>query len=96
MTESVPEDRRGTGHPSKKDGSLSPDNVAKVVAYLASERSGWLNGRIVYSSGFEVSLYNNASPVVRMLSEQPWQLDELAAQIEKSFRHVPLAPGMVV
>jgi NAD(P)-dependent dehydrogenase (short-subunit alcohol dehydrogenase family) len=96
MTESVPEDRRGTGHPSREDESQSPDNVAKTVAYLASERSGWLNGRIIFSSGFEVSLYNNASPVVRLLSQQPWQLDELATQVEKSFRPAPATPGRVV
>jgi acetyl-CoA acetyltransferase len=27
----------------------SPDNVAPLVAYLASERSGWITGRIVIS-----------------------------------------------
>ena len=96
MTESVPKDRRGTAHPSREDERQSPDNVAKVVAYLASERSGWLNGRIVHSSGFEVSLYNNALPVVRLLSEQPWQLDELATQVEKSFRPGPPIPGRIV
>jgi hypothetical protein len=59
-----------------------------VVAYLASERSGWLTGRIVHSSGYEVSLYNNMAPVVRLIGEQPWELDDLAAQVERSFRPV--------
>jgi NAD(P)-dependent dehydrogenase (short-subunit alcohol dehydrogenase family) len=93
MTDSIPTDRRRTGRPSDEDERRSPDNVAKVVAYLASERSGWLTGRIVHSSGYEVSLYNNAAPVVRLLSEQPWQLDELADQVERSFRP---APGRLV
>jgi hypothetical protein len=69
--------------------------VAKVVAYIASERSGWLSGRIVHSSGFEVSLYNNAAPTVRLLNEQPWDLDELATQVERSFRTTP-TPGRIV
>jgi hypothetical protein len=47
----------------------------------------------VHSAGYEVSLYNNAAPVVRLLSEQPWQLDELAEQVERSFRP---APGRLV
>jgi NAD(P)-dependent dehydrogenase (short-subunit alcohol dehydrogenase family) len=93
MTDSVPEDRRRSGPPSGEDLRRSPDNVARVVAYLASERSGWLSGRIVHSAGYEVSLYNNAAPVVRLLSEQPWQLDELADQVERSFRP---APGRLV
>jgi NAD(P)-dependent dehydrogenase (short-subunit alcohol dehydrogenase family) len=95
MTDSVPEDRRRAGQPSNEDLRRSPDNVAKVVAYIASERSGWLSGRIVHSSGFEVSLYNNATPVVRLIGEQPWPLDELATQVEKSFRTIP-TPGRIV
>jgi NAD(P)-dependent dehydrogenase (short-subunit alcohol dehydrogenase family) len=95
MTDSVPEDRRRGGQPSNEDERRSPDNVARVVAYLASERSGWLSGRIVHSSGFEVSLYNNAAPVVRLIGEQPWQLDELATQVERSFRTIA-TPGRIV
>jgi hypothetical protein len=60
--------------------------VAPIVAYLASERSGWLTGRIVHSAGYEVSLYSNMSPVVRLIAGQPWDLDDLAAQVERSFR----------
>jgi NAD(P)-dependent dehydrogenase (short-subunit alcohol dehydrogenase family) len=86
MTDSIPSDRRRTDRPTDEDPRRSPDNVAKVVAYLASERSGWLTGRIVHSAGYEVSLYNNATPVVRLIAEQPWELDELAAQVERSFR----------
>src|SRR5271168_2886927 len=56
MTESVPEDRRRV-----RAGDVderSPDNVAPIVAYLASERSGWITGRVIHSMGYEVSLYN--------------------------------------
>jgi NAD(P)-dependent dehydrogenase (short-subunit alcohol dehydrogenase family) len=84
MTDSVPAERRRTGTVS---GDVrSPDNVAKVVAYLASERSGWLTGRIVHSAGYEVSLYNTMTPVVRLIAEQPWELDDLDAEVERSFR----------
>jgi NAD(P)-dependent dehydrogenase (short-subunit alcohol dehydrogenase family) len=86
MTDSIPTERRRTDRPSDDDLRRSPDNVAKVVAYLATERSGWLNGRIVHSAGFEVSLYNNAAPVVRIVGQEPWDLDDLAAQVERSFK----------
>jgi NAD(P)-dependent dehydrogenase (short-subunit alcohol dehydrogenase family) len=89
MTDSIPTDRRRTDRPADEDARRSPDNVAKLVAYLASERSGWLTGRIVHSAGFEVSLYNNMSPVVRLLSQEPWELDDLGEQIERSFRPTP-------
>ena len=70
MTDSIPTDRRRTDRPSDEDARRSPDNVATVVAYLASERSGWLTGRIVHSAGFEVSLYNNMAPVVRLIGQR--------------------------
>jgi NAD(P)-dependent dehydrogenase (short-subunit alcohol dehydrogenase family) len=86
MTDSIPTDRRRTDRPGDEDARRSPDNVAKVVAYLASERSGWLTGRIVHSSGYEVSLYSNMAPTVRLIAEQPWELDDLAVEVERSFR----------
>jgi NAD(P)-dependent dehydrogenase (short-subunit alcohol dehydrogenase family) len=93
MTDSIPSERRRSDRPSDEDLRRSPDNVATVVAYLASERSGWLTGRIVHSSGFEVSLYNNMAPVVRLIGPEPWELDELANQVERSFKPVPGRPA---
>jgi NAD(P)-dependent dehydrogenase (short-subunit alcohol dehydrogenase family) len=83
MTATIPSERRRT---RPEEDEWSPDNVAKVVAYLASERSGWLTGRIVHSSGYEVSLYNIPAPVIRLIGQQPWRLDDLADEMERSFR----------
>jgi NAD(P)-dependent dehydrogenase (short-subunit alcohol dehydrogenase family) len=82
MTESVPTDRRRN---RSAPDEWSPDNVAPVVAYLASEQSGWITGRILHSSGYEVALYSNPEPVVRLIGTGPWDPDSLAAQIERSF-----------
>ena len=82
MTDSVPTDRRLT---RPEVDEWSPDNVAPIVAYLASERSGWITGRIIHSSGYEVSLYSNPEPVVRIVGTGPWQPDALAEQVERSF-----------
>lgn len=84
MTESVPGDRRRV-RPGTAD-ERSPDNVAPLVAYLASERSGWITGRIVHAAGYEVALYNNPEPVIRLVGAGPWSLDALAEQVERSFR----------
>ncbi len=83
MTESVPSERRRAGTPSADE--RSPDNVAPVVAYLASERSGWINGRVVHASGYEVSLYSDPQPVIRLIGSGPWELGLLASQVERSF-----------
>ena len=83
MTDSVPTDRR-RARPGTPD-ERSPDNVAPHVAYLASERSGWITGRIVHAAGYEVALYSNPQPVIRVIGAGPWSLDALAEQVERSF-----------
>ena len=83
MTDSVPTDRRRAG--ARAADVMSPDNVAPIVAYLASERSGWINGRILHSSGYEVSLYSNEEPVSRIIGTGPWDADSLSEQVERSF-----------
>jgi NAD(P)-dependent dehydrogenase (short-subunit alcohol dehydrogenase family) len=83
MTESVPAERRRRG--SAPDAERSPDNVAPVVAYLASEQSGWINGQIVSARGYEVALYNSPEPVIRIIGTEPWDPDALAGQVERCF-----------
>jgi NAD(P)-dependent dehydrogenase (short-subunit alcohol dehydrogenase family) len=83
MTESIPTERQRSR--TETADERSPDNVAPVVAYLASERSGWINGRIVHSSGYEVSLYSDPQPVIRVIGTGPWELGSLADQVERSF-----------
>ena len=89
MTDSVPTGRRRT-RPDVDE--WSPDNVAPIVAYLASERSGWITGRIVHSMGYEVSLYNNPEPIARLIGNEPWDLDGLADQMERAFRPIVSRP----
>jgi NAD(P)-dependent dehydrogenase (short-subunit alcohol dehydrogenase family) len=83
MTESVPAERRRAA--SASDAERSPDNVAPVVAYLASEQSGWINGQIVSARGYEVALYNRPEPIVRIIGTGPWDVDALAGDVERSF-----------
>ncbi len=83
MTDTVPSDRR-RGRIATDD-ERSPDNIAPVVAYLASDRSGWINGRIVHTAGYEVSLYNNPEAVLRVIGTGPWPVEDLADQVERSF-----------
>jgi NAD(P)-dependent dehydrogenase (short-subunit alcohol dehydrogenase family) len=90
MTASVPDERRRGGLAGSGD-ERSPDNVAPIVAYLASEQSGWITGRVIHCAGYEVSLYSNPQPVARIIGAGPWEVDALAAQVERSFR--PLLHG---
>ena len=91
MTESVPDGRRRVRPDTTEE--RSPDNVAPLVAYLASERSGWITGRIVHAAGYEVALYDNPHPVSRVVGAGPWSLDALARQVERSFGPILGRPG---
>ncbi|MCL2582147.1 MAG: SDR family oxidoreductase [Streptosporangiales bacterium] len=91
MTASIPDERRKNSSAASAPDVRSPDNVAPVVAYLASEASGWITGRVIHSSGYEISLYSNPQPVSRIIGTGPWDVDDLGAQVESSFG--PLLKG---
>jgi NAD(P)-dependent dehydrogenase (short-subunit alcohol dehydrogenase family) len=94
LTATVPAGKRVAreDRPSDEDIERSPDNIAPVALYLASERSDWLSGRVISSSGFDVGLYANPQIVRQVSAPGPWEYDRLADMIEKGFR--PAADGL--
>ncbi len=89
LTQTVPDEKRvGEGI----DDSVSPDNIAPIVTYLAGTSSDWLSGRTIGAMGYEVKLWNNPEVVSTVASDGPWNLDDLTAKVEKEFR--PLADGL--
>ncbi|MER2085594.1 MULTISPECIES: SDR family NAD(P)-dependent oxidoreductase [Rhodococcus] len=89
LTQTVPDEKRmGDGI----DESVSPDNIAPIVTYLAGTSSDWLSGRTIGAMGYEVKLWNNPEVVSTVASDGPWNLDDLTAKVEKDFR--PLADGL--
>jgi NAD(P)-dependent dehydrogenase (short-subunit alcohol dehydrogenase family) len=97
LTATVPQDKRVVregqpDRPSEEDLERSPDNIAPVALFMASEQSDWLTGRVVSSSGYEVGLYENPQIIRQVSSTAPWEYSKLAAQLERSFR--PAANGL--
>jgi NAD(P)-dependent dehydrogenase (short-subunit alcohol dehydrogenase family) len=88
MTDTVQPGRRQGPEPGPEK---TPDNMAPIVAYLASERSAWCNGRVIGARGYEVSLYTNPAPFRQLVSSGPWDDDELAKLVEASF--IPAIEG---
>jgi NAD(P)-dependent dehydrogenase (short-subunit alcohol dehydrogenase family) len=91
MTDSVPTDRRRMG--SGDDPVRSPDNIAPVVAYLASERSDWCTGQTISARGYEIGLYNIPQVIRQIASPGPWDLEMMTGMIEHSFRPVVTGSG---
>jgi NAD(P)-dependent dehydrogenase (short-subunit alcohol dehydrogenase family) len=84
MIASIPTERQRGTLPS--DDERSPDNIAPIVAYLASTASDWLTGQVIGARGYEVHLMNKPEPVRHVVSDGPWQPDRLAALVERVFK----------
>ncbi len=39
----------------------------------------------MHSSGYEIALYGNPEPEIRIIGAGPWDADSLASQVERSF-----------
>jgi NAD(P)-dependent dehydrogenase (short-subunit alcohol dehydrogenase family) len=95
LTATVPADRRVRAEPAEPEGEdpeRSPDNIAPVALYLASDRSDWLTGRVISAHGYDVGLYANPQVIRQVSSPEPWEYGRLADSIESSFR--PAASGL--
>jgi NAD(P)-dependent dehydrogenase (short-subunit alcohol dehydrogenase family) len=73
---------------------LSPDNVVPPVLYLASDRSDWLNRRVIFAGDGRISLMTN--PVVEreiVSHDGKWEIDAAFDQMEESFKSAVLWPN---
>ena len=57
--------------------NLSPDDVAPMVAYLASEEAGNVNGQVFLCTGPSYALVSYPRPVATIFKDGRWTLDEL-------------------
>ncbi|RZT87668.1 NAD(P)-dependent dehydrogenase (short-subunit alcohol dehydrogenase family) [Pseudonocardia sediminis] len=87
-----PSKRAIQDRPADDDPSRSPDNIAELVLYIASERSDWLSGRVLGSMGFTIGVYQNPTVIGEATSDGPWSFDDLASQMESNVR--PQADGL--
>jgi NAD(P)-dependent dehydrogenase (short-subunit alcohol dehydrogenase family) len=95
LTDTIPDDKRAgasIGDSSAPDPRMSPDNIAPICAYLASEQSSWLTGRTLSASGYKIGLYNNPEVIAEVASDGPWSLEDLGTKLVGTFR--PLANGV--
>ena len=82
MNQSIPDERRRLD----ESAVTGPDNVAPAVAYIASERSDWLNGQVILAAAYDIGLYNVPQIVSQITSDGPWDLPTAFDLMESSFR----------
>jgi NAD(P)-dependent dehydrogenase (short-subunit alcohol dehydrogenase family) len=83
LTTTVPEERRLN---RKRPAESTPENIAPVALYVASDRSDWLTGRVLGVQGYEVQLYQNPQVVRHAIATEPWEFGGLSRLLEQSFR----------
>jgi NAD(P)-dependent dehydrogenase (short-subunit alcohol dehydrogenase family) len=68
------------------DTDRSPEHVARVVTFLASPASAWLNGHVIGAEGPKVTLYRNIAPQVELVGQHAWDPAQLQRQMEIQFK----------
>lgn len=84
MTATIPDERRRVSQ-DEDDPERSPDNVAVPVAYLAGKDSGWINGWVIGSNGYNITLYSNPEPLRVLSSDSRWELEEAGERMKQVF-----------
>jgi len=77
MTASLFE-RSGTEPPPEADPSLN----APIVAYLASEEAGHVNGQIVGRTDYAYTIFQHPKPIASMWREGGWDVEGVAARFD--------------
>jgi 3-oxoacyl-[acyl-carrier protein] reductase len=81
MTNGLIERMATNGQTPMELGFGAPEEVAKIVVYLASEASSALNGQIVTFNGRRLALWNHPSEV-ELTERDGWTLETIAAEFD--------------
>jgi len=91
MIDSIPRAREAVAHTGKLPSELAkgterdPDNVAPLIAFLASDAAQPVNGHIFASTGYNVTLMSQPKIIKTLRSDHRWSVDELSEIIPKAF-----------
>lgn len=61
----------------EQNSPMDPNNVAPIVAYLASDDAHEVTGQAFGASGYRIALYTHLEPEKTIYSPGPWDLDQL-------------------
>ncbi|MCL0102325.1 SDR family oxidoreductase [Dehalococcoidia bacterium] len=73
------------GHRLDPSPLQTPEHIAPICVYLATEETAGITGQIFYATGGEVTLYKGPWPEKSIRKDSKWSLDELSTAFPKAF-----------
>ena len=75
---------------------MNPDLNGPIVAYIASEQAGHVNGQIFGRRGYAYTLFQTPKPLAAMFKEGGWTAGEIAKNFDAAFFEHLSVPGIPV
>src|SRR5437763_796892 len=75
--------------PEGEFDQLAPENIAPLVAFLASDAAADITGQVFGIQGGLVELYQGWHPVAALSKDERWTPEEIAARAEELFPEQP-------
>jgi NAD(P)-dependent dehydrogenase (short-subunit alcohol dehydrogenase family) len=73
---------------------MNPDLNGPIVAYVASEQAGFVNGQIFGRRGYSYTLFQTPKPLAAMFKEGGWEAGEIAKNFDAAFGEHLSVPGI--
>jgi NAD(P)-dependent dehydrogenase (short-subunit alcohol dehydrogenase family) len=91
MIDSIPRAREAVAHTGKLPSELAkgterdPDNVAPLIAFLASDAAQGISGQIFGSFGYSMALISQPKVIKTLRADHRWTVEELADIVPRAF-----------
>jgi NAD(P)-dependent dehydrogenase (short-subunit alcohol dehydrogenase family) len=85
MVQSIPAETEDEKARVARASQMSPDKVAPLVVYLASDQASGISGQILSARSNEIYLFNQNRPIRTLHRSDGWTPQKLAEQLKSAF-----------